>query len=134
MGYTKIQSYEQLNPGLPKWIIIHDTDSSDIISMPIGSGNNVAIQRFSGGKISLSFLEAGHSGTLWAHTKKNATFGLNSAGAADDVATGNGLMKGILAFLTDNNPGSSRVLEILPNTVMFDGVNVGTIVVDWDKA
>jgi hypothetical protein len=133
MGNTKAtRLFEQLNPGLSKWIIIHDTDSSDIISVPIGSGDGVVVQSANGAKTVVVIKEAGHDGTWLAHTRKDAAFTINNAGSVpNDPSVAGAIIRGILAFLADNNPGSSRVLEILPNTEMF-GINTGQIGFNWN--
>tara|TARA_R100001510_G_C7608312_1_gene172668 strand:+ start:212 stop:607 length:396 start_codon:yes stop_codon:yes gene_type:complete len=130
MGYSKdTRSFEQLTPALPKFIIIHDTDSSDILSIPCD--NNVIIKHNAGNKLIVTIKEAGHNGTFFEHTKKDCSFTINNDSGALPSTFSFKLADGILAFLTDNNPGSSRVLEILPNTELF-GVNTGNIGVDWD--
>ena len=129
MGYSKdTRSFEQLNPALPKFIIVHDTDSSDILSIPCD--NNVIIKHNAGNKLIIAVKEAGHNGTFFAHTKKDCSFTINQ-GTVTPSTVAFKLADGILAFLADNNPGSSRVLEILPNTELF-GVNTGNILVEWD--
>lgn len=129
MGYSKdTRSFEQLNPALPKFIIVHDTDSSDILSIPCD--DNVIIKHNAGNKLIIAIKEAGHNGTFFAHTKKECSFTINSLGGLPSTVSYQ-LANGILQFLTNNNPGSPRVLEILPNTELF-GVNTGNITVDWD--
>ena len=134
MGYNTnaTRSFEQLNPALPKWIIIHDTDSSDILSVPIGLGSNVIVSCTGANKAIVLIKEAGHNGTWLAHTKKDCSFTINSSGGVpSDPAVSGAVIRGILAFITDNNPGSTRVLEILPNTI-FNGANTGNITINWD--
>ena len=133
MGYTNAtRSFEQLNPALPKWIIIHDTDSSDILSVPIGSGSNVIVSCAGANRPVIAIKEAGHNGTWLDHTKKDCSFTINSLGGLpSDPSVSGAVIRGILAFITDNNPGSKRVLEILPNTI-FNGVNTGAININWD--
>jgi len=132
MGYNTnaTRSFEELNPALPKWIIIHDTDSSDILSVPIGSGSNVIVSSAGANRPVIVIKDAGHNGTWLAHAKKDCSFTINSSGSTPSTI-GRDVIHGILAFVADNNPGSKRVLEILPNTT-FNGVNTGNINIDWD--
>ena len=134
MGYNTnaTRSFEQLNPALPKWIIIHDTDSSDILSVPIGLESTVIASCNAAARPVITIKEAGHNGTWLDHTKKDCSFTINSLGSLpSDPSVSGAIIRGILAFITDNNPGSTRVLEILPNTT-FNGVNTGNITVNWD--
>jgi 6-phosphogluconate dehydrogenase (decarboxylating) len=116
---------------LPKWIMTYADDTEDIISYPVGSGNNVNMRIADANTLEIFFLDAGHSGTWLGHTRKDCKASITTTSQALE------LQRAITEFLAKagtteiTNTGNARFLEIAPNATNL-GVVCGSIVIDWD--
>jgi hypothetical protein len=117
---------------LPKWIITYADDVDDIISFPVGSGNNVNMRMVDANNLAIFFLDAGHSGTWLGHTRQDCKATITATGKALELQTKitEWLAKAGTTEIT--NPANSRMLELAPNATNL-GVACTTIVIDWDS-
>tara|TARA_R100000773_G_scaffold32545_2_gene27746 strand:+ start:7677 stop:8078 length:402 start_codon:yes stop_codon:yes gene_type:complete len=131
MGYTKHEEFT-LNPGaLPKMIVIADNAEDDILAYPVGSGTNVNIRTQQNNKVSIFFLEAGHTGTWLGHTRKDCSFTIDCSGTdANKLCLE--LTKWFARVGNDNitDPINSRVLNVSANSTLL-GVDITNINVNW---
>ena len=116
---------------LPKWIMTYADDKEDIISYPVGSGNNVNMRIADANTLEIFFLDAGHSGTWLGHTRKDCKASITATGKALELqrVITEWLAKAGTTEIT--NTDNARLLEIVPNATNL-GVACGSVVIDWD--
>ena len=116
---------------LPKWIMTYADDFEDVISYPVGSGNNVNMRLKDANDLVIFFLDAGHSGTWLGHTRQDCKATITATGKALEFqrAITEWLAKAGTTEIT--NTDNARLLEIVPNATNL-GIACTSVVIDWD--